>query len=278
MPPFIAQSLPERASIVPLPDASVDFVTSDRFCSVRIAGDHHDRERSYRLMYEVYSAQGYGKPHPSEMWFSLHELLPSSITILVMHADEAVGTVTLCVDSTIGVPADDVFGEVLDEQRSAGERIAEVFSLGIREDFRGSEIVLGKLISTIYLIARHLAGATLLAITVVPSHAAFYRRKLLFEQVGEPGFHKKTGVPCVLMVHPLDTFDHTDSEIQARTMNRYYVPRERELAVSAQLQGTVQPISAREIDYFLSIRPEIYENANDEQRAFLDFLQQGEAE
>jgi hypothetical protein len=223
-------------------------------------------------MYDVYSAQNYGTPNPSEMWFSLHELLPSSTTVLVTHAGEVVATVTLNTDTAIGIPADEAFNTDLNLLRSRGEKIGEVFSFGIREDFRRSEVVLGKLFSSVYSVARFIERSSYLAITVVPAHSPFYRRKLLFSQVGEQGFHKKTGVACVLLAQPINTFDHLEDGLKDRVLEGFNLPTTVESNECARLADLAQPITAEEIRHFLNIRPEILKSADRDQRLYLETL------
>lgn len=234
-------------------------------CKIRIANDRHSREESYRFMYEIYSTIDYGQPHSSRMWYSLHEILPQTITTTVHHRDDILATMTVAFDSPFGIPADDVFKREMQQRRAKGQRFAEVFSLGIRDDVRGSRLLLGKLINFSYLSSRYILGATHWVITVVPRHAAFYINQMLFEQVKGEGFHEKTGVNCVLLVHPLATFDEVPEKVRKRTFGRYYMPRADEPLMVEHLRSLIHPISDEDFNYFLAKKPELWPKVTSDQ-------------
>jgi hypothetical protein len=110
-------------------------------------------------------------------------------------------------------------------------------------------------------VSRYLLKLSDLVVTVIPPHAAFYRYKLACQQVGPKGFHKKTGVKCVLLAHHLASVDHLNQDAKWRTLYRYYVPLGRKRFEIKNLREMIQPIDNCEISHFLRLRPEINELA-----------------
>jgi N-acyl amino acid synthase FeeM len=228
---------------------------------VCVANNLAARLRAYRFVYEVYSGQGYGQEHLSKLWFSFHDLLPDTFTVTVLQGEEIVAAVTVVPDSPLGLPADDIFGSDLRSHRERGHRVAEVLSLAVKPEMRSGRKILGRIFCIIHLISRRIMNASHFVITVVPHHAPFYERLLLFKRESAEAHHEKTGVTCRFFVLSLELFPRLERAQMRRTFYRYFEPCAQEEALVPRLEEMINPMTPEEIQHFLSARPELLESA-----------------
>jgi hypothetical protein len=258
-----------------------DFHAGGERYSVRIANTRQLREKSYRLMYDIYEEIGYGHPHPSRMWYSLYELLPETVTVTVLHGEEAVATMTVVYDSPFGLPDDANYPVEMDRHRALGRKLAQIISLGVRSDSRGAARVLVKLFNFGYFVARGIGGATDFVNTVIPRHAPFYYRKLLFEEMGEERHQPKTGVDVVLIKLDFEEAEHEahsehglfgpDAPTRHTLYDQFDSAQERPDIVKALASG-IRPITEEELVHFLGRKPELWREAPPDQRIYFELL------
>lgn len=219
------------------------------------------REQSFRFLYEIYLNGGLGLNNKNKfrLWFSISELLPDTITLVVFCEDKIVGSVSIIPDSEIGLPVDKAYKKEMDKKRKNGNVLCEVFSLGIHPSIRGKRPVIGKLFNHIYLVSKYIQETTHWIIEVIPKHESFYRHSLLFKSEGSISFHKKTGVYCKLLSHRLDLFSEVDDKDIQKTFMKYYLPNQsdEELNVVFNLREQVDPIKAEEVYYFIDKCPNV---------------------
>jgi len=241
---------------------------------VDAASTLEERADAFGLVYKVYRGVGYGTSHRSGLWYSMYELLPQTITVVVRdQADAVVAAVSIVQDSPIGLPADAIYKHKLDTWRAQGRQMSEVISLGVRDDIRGSAIMMTSLVNYVCLIGLRLQGSSHFVITVVPRHLKFYCHSMMFEQASAIGFHEKTGVRCVLLTQDLEAYDRASEEPEpACPALRYRVPsRDKEQFVE-RLGRQIRPLNPDELATFLETRPQILEKADSEARAYLERL------
>jgi hypothetical protein len=246
---------------------AVLFAVDNEWYSLHVANDLATRREAYRFMYEVYEAKGYGQPHRCRMWFSIYEMLPTTLTLVVRRKGAVVAAATLTGDSCLGLPADEIYGPELDRRRGLGQRLTEVMSMGVRRDLRSRMGIVARLVNFVCLTGRYVQHSTDFVITVVPQHASFYENMMRFERFGQEGFHKKTGVRCVMLTLSLDLFARLrEGGEQTRTVYRYYVPRDQETDAISTLAESVRQITPAEVRSFLAEKPEIWERASPAQK------------
>jgi hypothetical protein len=236
---------------------------------LHVANDVDWRLRTYRMMHGIYNEMEWGKPDSSGLHFGIYDLLPDTVTLVVTASGRIAATMTVVFDSKLGLPDDATYGPELDLERMLGHRQAQIISFGVRREARGNREILGKLFNFVYLVARRVRGASHFVHTVVPHHVAFYRRHLLFEQIGGERFQKKTGAGVCLLTLPLSIPDEEITRPRPRGYYRYFLRPEEEPSGLAYLRATIRPISDEEVAYLLSRRPKVWEHASGEQRRFL---------
>ncbi|MGV7643067.1 N-acyl amino acid synthase FeeM domain-containing protein, partial [Mycobacterium kansasii] len=88
-----------------------------------------------------------------------------------------VGTLTIGLDSGIGLMADQIFKEELDEQRERGARMCEFTKLAFDPSVR-SKASLANLFHLAVIYARDIHDCTDIVIEVNPRHRRFYQQML----------------------------------------------------------------------------------------------------
>ena len=173
---------------------------------VKVADTVPDLLASARLVHDMYVARGLIEPKPSGMRATPHLLLPSTATFIAQRGEEIIGTLSLVVDSQLGLPMEKAFPAEVQAVRAAGRKTAEVGALCVTDRFRsrGVSYLLNKLM---WRCAREVYGIDDLLISVVPPADALYRAALLFRPLGAKRRHPsvKNGVVTIPMTLDLRT-------------------------------------------------------------------------
>jgi hypothetical protein len=163
---------------------------------IRVARREGFQQAAGTLIERRYGDRGYQTParQPQD---------PNLYTFVAYDEGHLVGTVGIRLDSDAGLSADDLYGDELRELRASNCRLCEFTRLAV--DFQTvSKPVLAGLFHTAYMFAYELRGHDHAVIEVNPRHAPFYRRALLFEQIGEERMNMKVQAPAVLLCLPFE--------------------------------------------------------------------------
>jgi hypothetical protein len=163
---------------------------------IRVAKREGFQEAAGTLIERRYGDRGYQTPtrQPQD---------PNLFTFVAYDEAKLVGTLGIRLDSAAGLSADDLYKDELRELRTAGCRLCEFTRLAV--DFQTvSKPILAGLFHTAYMFAYEIRGHDHAVIEVNPRHAPFYRRALLFEQIGEERLNVKVDAPAVLLCLPFE--------------------------------------------------------------------------
>jgi hypothetical protein len=272
--------------------------------SVRLASTTEDRWAAWALAYRVYREKGYAEPNPQGLWYSIHDALPGTVTVLVErqettghrlqdaglrlsdHEDPKpdaqgpepavlIGAVTVVPDSPIGLPADKVFPEETGRLRASGAKLAEAVSLvqGNLSD-RAGMLVAAKLCEFTCLVAERLLGATDLVITVNPRHESYYRRVMLFERCGaEAPCDKVSGAPAVFLslnfTEMQRHIERSDLPGAPKTIYRRFMKSGEAEAAAATLRRQMRPLDEAPLRRFFQEERPLLGQATPEGRAHI---------
>ncbi len=224
---------------------------------ISVANTLNVRRKAYRLLYQEYIAKGFATPEPSHMWYSLFDAHPETITFVARENGLMVGALTVVFDSVAGLPSDEIYRGELDQLRHNGRRLSEITSLGVRKTAQKAQAVLIKLFEAAYVAASEIRASTDFVVAVNPRHAGFYKRKMLFNQVGYQKRYEKVGGALAVLLQ-LDL--NVAAEINAGTnvnvpgVSRSFYAKFQNHKQRARLaeiyQGQVRPISNDEMHYF----------------------------
>lgn len=171
----------------------------------RIAAEFHEREESFRLVYESYLSNGLVQPNPFRMRILPHHLLPSTDIFIVERAGQITSTVTLICDGELGLPMEAVYPLEIRDLQARGKRLGEVSCLASRSATPIAQCL--ELLRLMVQTARH-RGLHGLAVAVHPRHVRFYERYLAFQQVGtETLYPAVCHHPAVALLLDFDRID-----------------------------------------------------------------------
>jgi len=158
-------------------------------------------QHSFALVYQKYRDRRLVEPVSGQVFFSLHHLLPEAVTIVGKIDHTVFTTLTVVMDSQLGLPLDAVFHDELNQLRRGGAILGE---LGLFADRRRS---LTQSLSSMHELFRlghwyvESNNFDFGVIGVHPRHAAFYQRLLGFRAHGEVREHPTVrNAPAVLLV------------------------------------------------------------------------------
>jgi hypothetical protein len=184
-----AHSFDERDSITASEIEDV-IVNQDSF-GIRLTDTAEGRNSASMLINKMYAWRGYAGTHH----FSDD---PNRITLTATDKGEVVGTLTLGIDSEIGLMADQIFKDDLDLHRRNGARLCEFTKLAFDPAVR-SKTALANLFHLAVIYARDLHQCTDIIIEVNPRHRRFYEYMLGFQREGEMRVNTRVNAPAQLM-------------------------------------------------------------------------------
>jgi hypothetical protein len=158
---------------------------------IRLANSEGRRESADLLIREMYSWRGYDTA-------GVLNDEPNRITLMADLRGNAIGTLTIGIDSTAGLLVDQLYKDEIDRLRLAKALVCEFTKLAVDQG-SNSRRVLAALFHLAFIYAHKIHGATDLVIEVNPRHVVFYKRMLGFAQLGEERMCPRVKAPAVLL-------------------------------------------------------------------------------
>jgi len=149
----------------------------------KIAQTRQEREAAFGLIYRSYLHAGLCKPNQLELRILPYHLTSTSEIFITVVDQEVVATVSLFVDSNMGLPMDSVFPQQINDARKNGYLMSEISCLA---DCRKNGRVLANLCELTRLLVQYARFQRLDGVTLLshPKHARFYKRYMGFEAMG----------------------------------------------------------------------------------------------
>lgn len=168
----------------------IDVTINERVFGIRAADIDTQRNSASMLISKMYAWRGYSGNHQVA-----HD--PNRITLTASDHGQVFGTLSLGLDSEIGLLADEVFKDFVDTRRSRG-KVCEITKLAVDPAIK-SKAVLASLFHVALIYARDLNGCTDIFIEVNPRHRRFYEAMLGFQTVCESRPNPRVQAPAVLL-------------------------------------------------------------------------------
>jgi hypothetical protein len=198
-------SLMQRRSRAPEPTLAREASEATRLLSERsrdlrisVATSPEAIAEAARLVERRYAWRGYetapdgDEPHDHPANKS-HE-----ITLLARDGQATLGTLTLRLDSPLGLRAEQGYGEAISAVRAEGRQVCELTRLALAETSEW-KAVLASLFSLAYAMGRTVHGVTDVFIEVNPRHVGFYQRALGFVVAAGERLCERVKAPSVLL-------------------------------------------------------------------------------
>jgi len=166
------------------------IVNQDSF-GIRLLDTTEGRNSASMLINKMYAWRGYSGSHQVTDD-------PNRIVLTATDKGDVVGTLSLGIDSDIGLMADEIFKEELDALRQGGAKLSEFTKLAFDPSVR-SKAALANVFHLAVIYARDVHGCTDIVIEVNPRHRSFYKKMLGFEQIGELKTNPRVSAPAYLL-------------------------------------------------------------------------------
>lgn len=189
--------------VFPNEESAGNILLSMKDFRIRLADTEAGRNSANMLINRMYSWRGYaGTPHIPEG--------PNRITLTAHMKDVLVGTVTIAVDSSAGLMADEVFKDQLDTHRGTNRKLCELTKLAF-DPTTSSKFALASLFHICFIYARRIHQCTDAFIEVNPRHRIFYERMLGFRRQGDLKISPRVNAPAYLLWAGLE---HVEAQIR----------------------------------------------------------------
>ncbi len=171
------------------------IVNQDKY-GIRLTDTVDGRNSASMLISKMYAWRGYA---------GTHQLTddPNRITLTAADQGETVGTLTIGIDSPIGLAADQIFKPELDMHRERGARLCEFTKFAFDTNVR-SKTALANLFHLAVIYARDINHCTDIMIEVNPRHRRFYEHMLGFVRETEVRTNPRVNAPAYLLRVNLD--------------------------------------------------------------------------
>ncbi|WP_229418290.1 N-acetyltransferase [Massilia sp. Root351] len=173
-----------------------DIVTDEESFGIRLVDTPEGRNKASMLIHKMYAWRGLAGSHALTPD-------PNRVTLMAHRRGDAVGTLTLGLDSPSGLLADQLFKDEIDAFRARGARVCEITKLAF--DMGGtSKSYLAALFNLSVIFARDIHACDYIFIEISPRHRGFFNHMLGFEQLGEEKVNPRVNVRGILMHVALD--------------------------------------------------------------------------
>jgi len=167
------------------------FIVDDDSYGIRLTDTSDGRNTASMLINRMYAWRGYtGNHQPSSD--------PNRITLTATDKGDVVGTLSIGIDSEVGLMADEIFKDELDAHRRRGAKLCEFTKFAFDPSVR-SKTALANVFHLAVIYARDMHGCTDIVIEVNPRHRRFYERMLGFRKEGELKTNPRVDAPAYLL-------------------------------------------------------------------------------
>jgi hypothetical protein len=169
----------------------IDVCINERVFGIRAADIDERRNSASMLINKMYTWRGYSGNHRIGND-------PNRITLTASDKEgRVIGTLSLGLDSELGLLADQVFKDCIDPYRAKG-KVCEIIKLAVDPDVK-SKAVLASLFHVAFIYARDLHSCSDIFIEVNPRHRRYYQSMLGFEVECESRPNPRVDAPAVLL-------------------------------------------------------------------------------
>jgi GNAT superfamily N-acetyltransferase len=239
-------------------------------------------EEAFGLVYQAYTEVGLQAETDSRIRFTKYHVIPSTKVFVAVFRPEltkpeferghvndnkqVVGTLTLVLDSSLGLPVEQVCGTEIQEMRDQGAKLAEVIALAIDPQFRRHNVMMF-LYKIMFEYAR-LKGVTDICCAVTKRHIEFYRDILLFRPLGQL-LPYSAGNNLEVQGHVLN-IDHAFGDSKATYSTEGFDANVHDFFFAGEIELSMNegaPWDTATIDYFLTQKTRFLDTLTPEEKA-----------
>ncbi len=215
-------------------ESQQDETVEQHVFKIRLAHSNERVNSASMLVQRKYASRGYEAGNLQKD--------PDRITLMAFQEDKVIGTLTLGMDKTHPLLAEELYKSEIDSLRTSGRKVCELTKLAI-DQTRSSKRVLASLFHIAYIYGRVMQGYTDVVIEVNPRHVAFYKRMLGFKNFGAERLCERVNAPAVLLRLELEYVDqqiatlggNTDYAGGGRSLYPYFFNKGDEIGITNRL-------------------------------------------
>jgi len=187
-------TVPEPRSV----EGQQDETVEQQVFKIRLAHSNERVNSASMLVQRKYASRGYEADG--------FQKDPARITLMAFQDDKVIGTLTLGMDTSRPLLAEELYKDKIAALRASGRKVCELTKLAV-DQTQGSKRVLASLFHIAYIYGRVMQGYTDVVIEVNPRHVAFYKRMLGFKEFGPERMCVRVNAPAILLRLELEYVD-----------------------------------------------------------------------
>jgi hypothetical protein len=221
----------EEGDIAPPPQDDPGLI------KIRLADSAGHRSQASFLVRRRYAWRGYeiGK---------VPGALPNRITFSACDGDDTFATISVGLDSALGLFVDKLYRDEVDSIRAQNRKVCEFTKLAVESGVR-SRPVLAALFHIAFIYARLISGCTDLVVEVNPRHVLFYKRMLGFSDWGPERHDPRVQAPAILLRLDLafaqqqiaEMGGHGELAIGRRSLYPFFFSAHEEVGIERRLRA-----------------------------------------
>lgn len=167
--------------------------------AIRLARNADEIRRANRLVFRNYVDCGYWRNDESELARNEYLQLPTRHVMVVVDGREIIGTLSLILDSRLGIPADSFQAEAMAALRSDGAVLAEISAFAFAKEHPHQHTLLHFLMAFLARYSYYYAAVDRLVAVCTPRHARFYELYYGFRRMHTPARYDYVGVEAQML-------------------------------------------------------------------------------
>src|SRR5438105_5234884 len=168
-----------------------DEVVEETQFKIRLANTEGRRSKASYLIKRRYAWRGYKTS-------ALAGTAANRITLAAFNREQPVATITVAVDSEVGLGIEALYPEEVKALRISGCELCEFTKLAVDNLVR-SQAVLSAIFHIAYIYAHRIRLCSDLLIEVNPRHVRFYEAMLGFKKCGQERIDPRVNAPALLL-------------------------------------------------------------------------------
>ena len=204
---------------------------------IRLANTEGRRSKASYLIKRRYAWRGYQAS-------ALAGVAANRITLAAFNREQLVATITVGVDSEVGLGIEELYPEEVMALRTSGCRLCEFTKLAVDNMVR-SKAVLAAIFHIAYVYAHRIRRCTDLLIEVNPRHVKFYEAMLGFKKCGHERMDPRVNAPALLLRLELSYAEaeiarlggHAELADQMRLLYPYFFSAQEEQGIEGRLRS-----------------------------------------
>lgn len=167
--------------------------------TIHLAKSANQVQSANHLVFRSYVELGYWRDDVSEIEQNRYLNLATRHVVVISEASEIIGTVSVIVDSSDGVPADRFQPDIMRRLRRQGQAIAEISSFAISKDQPHQYNLFHFLMAFILQYSFHYLAVDQFVAVCTPRHARFYEYVYGFRKIQTSSFYDYVKVEAQML-------------------------------------------------------------------------------